>query len=143
MPWWLWVSLGLVLLVTETRVTRDFTLFCVGASAILIGFMTALGLFQVWVQWLGFSVLSASTLIWVRDWLRASALASGRQEHEFSNVLGEVAVPLDDLPAFGFGKAELRGTTWSAHNAASVAILRGQRCRVMKVKGLTLWILPE
>ena len=143
MPWWLWLSLGMVLLVTETRMTRDFTLFCVGASAILIGFMTALGLLQVWAQWLGFSVISASTLVWARDWLRVRALASGRHDHEFSNVLGEVAVPLDDLPAYGFGKAELRGTSWSAHNAAGVVILRGQRCRVMRVKGLTLWILPE
>lgn len=142
MPWWLWVSLGIVLIAAET-LTGDFTLFCVGASAVVVGLMTALGLFEMPMQWLSFAVLSGATLFWVRDWLRETALARGPREHEFSNVVGETALPLDDLPAYGFGKVELRGSSWSAHNAANVAILRGQRCRVMRVKGLTLWIMPE
>jgi len=62
---------------------------------------------------------------------------------ELENIVGQSAIPLDDLPAYGFGKAELRGTTWSAHNATHMKILRGQRCKVIKMKGLTLWIMPE
>jgi membrane protein implicated in regulation of membrane protease activity len=62
---------------------------------------------------------------------------------ELENIVGQSAIPLDDLPAYGFGKAELRGTTWSAHNATHMKILRGQRCKVMKMNGLTLWIIPE
>jgi membrane protein implicated in regulation of membrane protease activity len=52
-------------------------------------------------------------------------------------------VPIDDLPPLGFGKAEMRGTTWTVHNAGNMAIARGQRCRVSDVKDLTLWISPE
>lgn len=143
MPWWLWLLSGIVLAAAETHFTRDFTLFCVGISAILVGLMTAVGLFNpLWTQWLAFALLSGATLFWARDWLREHFLRKV-EERDLSNVTGEVAIPVDDFPAFGFGSAELRGTRWKAHNASGVAILRGQRCRVMKVQGLTLWIMPE
>ncbi len=141
MPWWIWLVAGLILAAAEA-LTGDFTLFCVGLSAILVGLASCLGPFDIRAQVLAFAVLSAGSLFWAREWLRNHFLARG-ESREMSNVLGETAIPLDDLPAFGFGEAELRGTRWSAHNAGQVAILRGQRCRVMKVKGLTLWIMPE
>ncbi len=142
MPWWIWIIGGIVLVAAETIFTRDFSLFCVGVSAILVGLMTAAGILNPWAQWLGFAILSAATLVWARDWLREHFIRHV-EERDLSNVLGEVAIPIDDLKAFGFGKAELRGSHWNAHNAASVAISRGQRCRVMKVRGITLWIMPE
>jgi membrane protein implicated in regulation of membrane protease activity len=142
MPWPVWILAGVILLVLEVYHSRDFTLFSFGASALLVGLMAALGVFDFWAQWICFGLLSAALLVWARDWLRAAML--GKPSHaELENVIGQVAIPLDDLPAFGFGKAELRGTTWSAHNASHVAILRGQRCKVMRIRGLTLWIQPE
>jgi len=41
------------------------------------------------------------------------------------------------------GRAELRGTTWSARGVDGVALVRGTRCRVERVDGLTLWLRPE
>jgi membrane protein implicated in regulation of membrane protease activity len=142
MPWWLWVVSGIALAAAETRITRDFTLLCVGISAILVGVISALEIFPIWGQWLAFALLSGATLFWARDWLRSHLLRTA-EHRELSNVLGEVAIPVDDVPPYGFGKAELRGTRWNAHNASHVALSRGQRCRVMKIKGLTLWIMPE
>lgn len=143
MPWWLWGIVGIALIALETHTTRNFTLFCVGASAIIVGAMAGLTNTQLWMQWLAFGVLSIGTLLWARDWLATMLLARGEGEPEFGNVVGQIAVPIDDLPANGFGKAELRGTTWNAHNASNLAITRGQRCRVFEVKDLTLWISPE
>lgn len=143
MAWWLWFGTGIVLLVIEAGATREFTLFCIGSSALAVGLMTVLGIYSVPVQFISFALLSAATVFWVRDWLREAASHTGLQEHEFGNVVGQTAFPLEDMIPFGFGKAELRGTTWSAHNASSVPIPRGRRCKVMTVKGLTLWILPE
>jgi membrane protein implicated in regulation of membrane protease activity len=140
MPWWVWIIGGVISLAIEVTATRDFTLFCVGVSAGLVGLMTAFGVFTAWVQWPVFAALSAVTLFWVRDWLIEEFSA---RTSDFSNVLGEVATPLSDLPPYGFGKAELRGSAWSAHNASHIMIPQGRRCRVMKVKDLTLWILPE
>jgi membrane protein implicated in regulation of membrane protease activity len=58
-------------------------------------------------------------------------------------MVGEVAVVLEEVPAGGVGKAELRGTSWSARSQATAPLPRGQHCRVEKVEGLTLWIRPE
>ncbi len=142
MPWPLWVIAGLVLMAVEVHYTRDFTLFCFGISALLIGLTSTFGILDIRMQWIGFAVLSTALLVSAREWLRNKML--GRPGNaELENIIGQSAVPLDDLPAYGFGKAELRGTTWSAHNASHVRIQRGQRCKVMKINGLTLWIMPE
>ncbi|MBU6434571.1 MAG: NfeD family protein, partial [Nitrospirae bacterium] len=56
---------------------------------------------------------------------------------------GETAIPLEDLAPGGTGKAELRGTTWTAHNAGPALLKKSQRCKVERVEGLTLWITAE
>jgi membrane protein implicated in regulation of membrane protease activity len=53
---------------------------------------------------------------------------------------GEMAVALEDIPSGGYGKAELRGSAWNAHNTSGQAIARQQRVRVVKVDGLTLQV---
>jgi membrane protein implicated in regulation of membrane protease activity len=142
MPWPIWIIAGLVLMAVEVHYTRDFTLFCFGISALLVGLMTIFGVSGIWTQWISFAALSTALLFSAREWLRRKML-SRPGSAELENIIGQSAIPLDDLPAYGFGKAELRGTTWSAHNTTHVKILRGQRCKVMKMKGLTLWIMPE
>jgi serine/threonine protein kinase/membrane protein implicated in regulation of membrane protease activity len=142
MIWPIWIVAGLALLVVEVHYTRDFTMFCFGVSALAIGVLGGLGVFDIWLQWIGFAALSTALLFWARGWLRRKM--SGRPGHaELENIIGQTAIPIGDLSAYGFGKAELRGTVWNAHNAGHVQIVRGQRCRVMKMNGLTLWILPE
>ena len=142
MPWPLSIVAGVALLVLEVHYSRKFTLACFGVSAVLVGLMAGFGIFDLWTQWGSFAILSGALLFWARDWLRVRML--DKPSHaELENVIGQIAIPVDDLPAFGFGKADLRGTPWSAHNASHVNIIRGQRCKVMKVKGLTLWIMPE
>jgi len=59
------------------------------------------------------------------------------------NVVGEQATLLEDLPAGGEGRAELRGTPWSARAVDGVALAKGQRCRVDRIDGLTLWLRAE
>jgi membrane protein implicated in regulation of membrane protease activity len=50
---------------------------------------------------------------------------------------------LEDIPAGGIGRAELRGTTWTARGADGIPLSRGTRCRVDRVDGLTLWLRAE
>ena len=50
---------------------------------------------------------------------------------------------LEDVPPGGVGRAELRGTTWSARGTDGSALARGTRCRVERVDGLTLWLRAE
>jgi membrane protein implicated in regulation of membrane protease activity len=57
--------------------------------------------------------------------------------------VGEQGVLLADLPEGGEGKAELRGVPWTARLASGGPLRKGQRCRVERVEGLTLWVRAE
>jgi len=59
------------------------------------------------------------------------------------DLVGEEAVLLDDVEAGATGRAELRGTPWSARVASGIPLKRGQRCKVERVEGLTLWLRAE
>jgi membrane protein implicated in regulation of membrane protease activity len=58
-------------------------------------------------------------------------------------MVGETAIPLEALGAGEMGKAELRGTTWTAKNVGPEPLRKGQRGKVTRVEGLTLWITNE
>jgi membrane protein implicated in regulation of membrane protease activity len=59
------------------------------------------------------------------------------------SLVGEVAVTLDAIEPGSVGRAELRGSTWSARNQHDAQLTRGQRCRVARVDGLMLFLVPE
>jgi membrane protein implicated in regulation of membrane protease activity len=59
------------------------------------------------------------------------------------SLVGEAATASEDIPSGGVGKAELRGTTWTARNSGTALLAKNTRCRVERVDGLTIWIRPE
>jgi membrane protein implicated in regulation of membrane protease activity len=59
---------------------------------------------------------------------------------EVDTLIGEVATALEGIQPGAVGKAELRGSSWTAFNSGSRQLERGQRCRVERVDGLTLFI---
>ena len=95
------------------------------------------------MQWVLFSVLSIASLLLFRrpllDWLKSRETP----RPEVDSLVGEAAVVLESIPAKGVGKAELRGSSWSARGAEDAAIPVGSRCRVQRVDGLTLWIKAD
>lgn len=144
MVWWAWIILGIVCMAIEVHFTHDFSLFCVGASAFIVAAMTGLTSGAPhWSQWIVFAVLSVIILFAVRKPLLGRFQAHRGKEADFQYLVGEVATPDDDLPANAVGRAELRGSSWSARNIESVGLRKGQRCRVEKVEGLTIWLKAE
>ena len=59
------------------------------------------------------------------------------------SLVGEIAITLEVIQPGAIGRAELRGSSWSARNLHSAELARGQRCRVERVDGLMLFLLPE
>ena len=59
------------------------------------------------------------------------------------SLVGEAATVIDNIEAGGFGKVELRGTAWNARNSSDRILVRGQRCKVQRVDGLSLWVNKE
>ncbi len=142
MPWWLWVLGGLVLLVAEVTTPGGFFVVFFGAGAILVGAAKGLGWSgPAWADWLLFSVLSVvSLLLFRRPLMRHFNLTPGKP---VDRLEGEAAVVQEEVTPGGVGKAEMRGSSWSARTAGGLALKPGQRCRVEKVEGLTLWLRAE
>lgn len=140
MAWWQWVVLGVLLLVVEMATPGGLFAVFFGVGALLIAPLAAAGAIPT-VQWALFSAVSIVLLATLRSWL-AHRLAA-RSGRPVDNIVGEQAVLLEDLPAGGEGRAELRGTTWTARATGGGALPRGQRCRVERVDGLTLWVRAE
>ena len=51
--------------------------------------------------------------------------------------------PLETLPLNAMGKAEMRGTSWTARNIGEKPLARGERCTVERIEGLTIFIRAE
>jgi membrane protein implicated in regulation of membrane protease activity len=140
MTWWLWVLLGFFLLIVELVTPGGFYILFFGIGAIIVGTLDSLGLAGPdWMQWLLFSVLSVGCLLIFRRPLMRK-LRPSRADRPVDSLVGETAQAMEDIPAGGQGKAELRGASWNARNTGQQALLRGQRCQVDKVEGLVLWV---
>jgi membrane protein implicated in regulation of membrane protease activity len=139
MEWWMWMILGLVLAIAEAQIPTNFFLLAFGIGGLIVGALVGLGWGgPPWLQWLGFTLVSiAAVLVSKRTLTRVD---SG---HVVDDLRREAALVIEDISAGGIGRAELRGTTWSARASDGVALARGTRCRVERVEGLTLWLRAE
>ena len=144
MAWWLWVLLGFALVLCELLTPGGFFFLFFGLGAITVGVLAALGAGGPgWVQWLLFSLISIGFLVPLRGRLLRRVATGDDAAARVDVLVGQVAVLLDDLPPGEVGKAELRGTAWTARNEGERALRRGQRGKVTRVDGLTLWLQPE
>jgi membrane protein implicated in regulation of membrane protease activity len=140
MLWWVWILLGFLLLFAELVTPGGLYLLFFGVAAIIVGLCAGLNLIgPPWMQWLMFSILSVVALSLFRrpllKRLRPETPANG-----VDSLVGETAIALEDMATGSIGKAELRGSAWSAQNVGGNSLTRGQRCTVEKVDGLTLYV---
>jgi len=143
MEWWHWLALGLILVALEMAASGGFYVIFFGIAAIAIG---ALHLFNlagpIWFQFLLFAAVAVISLLLFRGPLLRIMKIGGTGE-DVDSMVGETAVPLDDIAAGAVGRAELRGSTWSARNSSTGVLVRGQRCRVIRVDRLMIFLEPE
>ncbi|MEE9230704.1 MAG: NfeD family protein [Acidobacteriota bacterium] len=141
MTWWVWILLGLALLGVEVAIPGGIILVFFGVSALLVGVLKVVGLAgPVWFQWFLFSALSIVSLVTLRTPIMKKIAARAEQAGTVDSVKGEGAVPMEDLAPDGLGKVEFRGTSWNARNIGARPLVKGQRCVVDRVEGLTLFI---
>jgi membrane protein implicated in regulation of membrane protease activity len=142
MAYWAWAILGILLLAAEVASTTFFALFF-GVGALLVALLVGLGWAgPAWMQWLLFSAFSLVALALLRGPLRGRLNLHGPQR-PVDSLVGEAGSALEDIAAGAIGKAELRGTTWSARNAGADAVAKGQRVKVDRVEGLMLHVHKE
>ena len=144
MVWWSWVILGLSLVAAEVILPTDFFFLFFGFAALVVGALAGIGAVDsAPLQWLLFSVIASAALIFFRGPLLARFKGTAREGQDVDSMVGETAVALEDIPSGGIGKAELRGSTWNARTNGQTGLVKGQRVRVERIDGLTLWVRPE
>lgn len=141
MAWWIWVIIGLVFLGAELAAPGGVVMLFFGAAAIMVGLLVAPGLaVPAWVEFALFSILSVVSLLTLRGPLLKRMKLGGNYPDDVDSLVGETAIVAQELAPGAGGKAELRGTTWSARNDGEDTLAAGQACRVERVEGLTLFV---
>jgi inner membrane protein len=144
MLWWIWILGGLALFAFELLTPGGFFVIFFGVGALVVGLLAGLGIIEAGaVEWLLFSAISIISLLLFRKPLLEWMKRREGPRAPVDSLVGETAVLTEDLPAGGVGKAELRGTSWNVRARESGALPRGQRTRVERVDGLTLWVKAE
>jgi hypothetical protein len=142
MTWWGWVVVGAALLASELFVDAQFYLVFLGLAAFAVGGAGLLGLEgPAWAEWLAFAALAVVALVVFRG--RVYARLRGSPPGFDRSLLGETAVATERIEPGAVGRAELRGSVWSARNAGERAVEAGSRVRVEGTEGLVLRIRPE
>jgi inner membrane protein len=143
MTWWHWLVAGMILVLLEMAISGGFYVIFFGVAALVIGSLHLFGIAgPPAVQLLLFSVLSVGSLLIFRSplmrWLKLDQGSA-----DVDSLHGEVGVALDEMAAGQIGRVELRGSVWTARNASASSIARGNRCVVIRVDRLTLFVQPE
>jgi inner membrane protein len=142
MPWWAWILSGLGLLGLELLLGSFYLLF-LGLAAIIVGLMAMFGASgPLWLEWLLFIGFSTALVLLLRKPLLGKFNLRS-DPRDIDTLVGVAAVAVDTIPPGGIGKVDMRGTVWTAHNEGATALAPGQRCRVVRIEGLSLWVRPE
>jgi len=140
--WWIWILLGLSLLLGEIITPGGFYIIFFAVGAVIVGVLAGLNAAgPLWLQFILFSAVSVLTLWLFRD--RLVQLTQSRHEGIIDSLVGETAVAAEDISINGIGKAEMRGSSWNARNVGERALVRGERCKVERVEGLTIFVRAE
>ena len=138
MSWWIWIVIGFVLLALEfSAASLHVGFFAVGGF--VVGLLILFGVdLPVWAQLIIFTAVSLLAFFFVRPVLVRKLKLD--QKKVIDTLVGEQAIAMEEIPVHGLGKAEMRGTTWSARNVGETGLNRGQRCVVAAVDGLVLHV---
>jgi membrane protein implicated in regulation of membrane protease activity len=140
--WWHWLAFGLILVALEMTSAGGFYMVFFGIAAIALAVLRLADLGgPLWSQLILFSVLAFGALLMRAPFLRWLKL--DRHSVDVDSLVGDLAVPLEEIAPGAVGRAELRGTVWSARNRGTRAVAAGERCRVVTVEQLLILIEPE
>jgi inner membrane protein len=139
LTWWLWLLAGCGLLALELLTPGGFYIFFFGIGAIVIALLSASEIVtSATAQWLLFAGISVVLLLAFRKPLQRKIVGAAR--HDVDTMVGESARAMEEIGVAGLGKAELRGSVWTVRNSGDRSIVAGERCRVERVEGLTLYV---
>lgn len=140
MTWWAWMILGAVLFGAEmVAIDAQFYLVFLGLSAAVVGLLSLFGLtLPEWGEWLLFAALALVSMFTFRRALYEKI--RGDVPGFRGGVAGDSVVVPVDLATGQSTRAGFRGSTWTVVNDGSTPIPGGQRARIVRSEGLTLFV---
>src|SRR3954447_6879712 len=132
MTWWMWLAVGLVLMMAELLLPTGFFLLFFGGGALATAVLVRLGVSSFVTQGLAFLAISALCVILLRKPLLARFHFRNHAHHAVDSLIGENARALEPIAPLAIGKVEMRRASWSALNTGSEMIPLDFRCRVEK-----------
>ncbi|MGI6524636.1 MAG: NfeD family protein [Bdellovibrionota bacterium] len=141
MLWWMWIFVGLVLLIAEALIATDFYLFFLGLAALLVG--TLVSFFDLlmtplepWMQWASFAVFTIVLMCFLRKKVLNKLHTSAEEMPE--DLIGDNIKITEDIPVGEIGQAETRGTVWSVKNESKEVLQKGSVHSVSAKDGILL-----
>jgi membrane protein implicated in regulation of membrane protease activity len=140
MTWWAWMILGAVLFGAEmVAIDAQFYLVFLGLSAAVVGLLSLFGLaLPEWGEWLIFAGLALVSMFTFRKALYEKI--RGDVPGFRGGVAGDFVEVPANLDAGQSTRAGFRGSTWTVVNDGQELIAGGQRARIVRSEGLTLYV---
>jgi membrane protein implicated in regulation of membrane protease activity len=140
MTWWAWMILGAVLFGAElVAIDAQFFLVFLGLSAAVVGLLSLFGLaMPEWGEWLVFAALALLSMFTFRKALYEKI--RGNVPGFSGGVAGDFVEVPGNLAAGQSTRASFRGSTWTVVNDGREPIAGGQRARIVRSEGLTLYV---
>ena len=143
MIWWYWILLGLVLAAIELATPGGFFVIFFAVGAVLVGLLEVAGILELdSVQWALFTVVSLGSLALFRQPL-LKRMNHASASDAVDSLVGELVIAGEAIPPGQYGRAQLRGSTWTVRNVGGQTTVAGERSRVVAVRGLELDIRSE
>ena len=141
MLWWYWISIGILILLTEALTPGGFYLLFIGIAAIAAGALSPL-IHTLWIEIALWAVLSIVFIAAFRKPM-VQRLRKSTPLADVPEFIGETAMTVEPIAAGGEGNIELRGTIWKARNPGSTNLADKAQCTIVAREGLLLVIKPK
>lgn len=135
MAWVWWMAAALLLVVVEV-LSLDLVLIMFAGGAVAAGALALAGT-PLWVQILGFAVVSTALLLALRPWLlrhlrtRVPLVETNAAAH-----VGRTAVAVTSVTERS-GRVKLAGEVWTARTEGRDVVEVGEEVRVVRIDGAT------
>jgi inner membrane protein len=127
----------------ELATPGGFLFIFFAVAALLVGVLDVAGILEAdAIQWTLFTAISVAALAFFRKPL-LERMNRADSNAEVDSLVGELAIAAEVIPPGQHGRPQLRGSTWTVRNIGALAVVAGERSRVVAVRGLELDIRPE
>lgn len=133
---WMWLVVGVALVMLELLVPSGFFLLILGGSSIVVGILVSAGLFATWIpQAIAFCGVAVVSWLTLGKKLQGSMAAKGPQQGQLVGARVKLA---QTIPPGGSGTGELWGTSWRVVNIDTADLVVGGEAVVVDSEGITL-----